>query len=180
MSEALVAVVDRREIARPGAAAVALPEVIVDAGAGGRRAVPGVLRGRDRERRDAGGLRAAVERFLAGVYRNLDGLAQHFKHLGPAFRDGCCAWSAPPPRDVVDGDDGADHDQNGGQNQATWRGGVEGVFMKRDLTVQPACRRAGGTAGVRQRGSTRTALERDADRSGAAGKVVAGIPPNSA
>ena len=32
MSEALVPVVDRREIARPGAAAVALPEVIVDAG----------------------------------------------------------------------------------------------------------------------------------------------------
>ena len=32
MSEALAPVVDRREIARPGAAAVALPEVIVDAG----------------------------------------------------------------------------------------------------------------------------------------------------
>ena len=32
MSEALVPVVDRREIARPGAAAVVLPEVIVDAG----------------------------------------------------------------------------------------------------------------------------------------------------
>ena len=32
MSEALVPVVDRREIAQPGAAAVALPEVIVDAG----------------------------------------------------------------------------------------------------------------------------------------------------
>ena len=32
MSEALVPVVDRREIAGPGAAAVALPEVIVDAG----------------------------------------------------------------------------------------------------------------------------------------------------
>ena len=25
---------------------------------------------------------------VAGVYRNLDGLAQHFKHLAPAFRDG--------------------------------------------------------------------------------------------
>ena len=32
MSEALVPVVDRREIARPGATSVALPEVIVDAG----------------------------------------------------------------------------------------------------------------------------------------------------
>ena len=32
MSEALVPVVDRREIARPGATTVALPEVIVDAG----------------------------------------------------------------------------------------------------------------------------------------------------
>ena len=39
MSEALVpvAAVDRPETARPGAAAVALPEVIVDAGPAGRR-----------------------------------------------------------------------------------------------------------------------------------------------
>ena len=57
MSEALVPAVARPPAAHTGPAAMALPEVIVDAGPGGRRAVPGVLRGLDRQRADAGGVR---------------------------------------------------------------------------------------------------------------------------
>ena len=60
MSEALapVVAVDRPEIARPGAAAVRAARGDRRRGAGGRRAVPGVFRGRDRERPDAGRVRA--------------------------------------------------------------------------------------------------------------------------
>ena len=45
--------------------ALALPRLIVDAGAHGRRAVPGVLRGADREPADAAAYGRAVGRFLA-------------------------------------------------------------------------------------------------------------------
>ena len=44
MSEALAPVADWQDVARPGAAAVALPEVIVRCRAGGRRALSRVLR----------------------------------------------------------------------------------------------------------------------------------------
>ena len=59
MSKALVPVAgdERPELARPRAA-VALPVVIVDAGPVAVERFPGVLRGRDRERSNAGGVRA--------------------------------------------------------------------------------------------------------------------------
>ena len=58
MSEAPVPVAGRPEIARPGAAAVALPAVIVDAGPAAVERFLEFFRGRDRERPDAGGVRA--------------------------------------------------------------------------------------------------------------------------
>ena len=75
---------------------------------------------------------------VAGVYRNLDGLAQYFKHLAPAFRDVCCAWSAAPPgtRSMMT----APITISTAVRPSDVARRRRGVFMKRDLTVQPASR----------------------------------------
>ena len=67
MSEALMPTVARPEITRPGGAVV-LPAVIVDAGPAAVEPLPGVLRGADREREDAGGVRAG-RGAVSGVVR---------------------------------------------------------------------------------------------------------------
>ena len=84
MSEALVPAAAEPVVVTDRGADVVLPALIVDAGAGCRRAVSGVLRGADREREDAGGVRAGGGA-VSGVVR------------GPRPRPGCDS-SAPRGR----------------------------------------------------------------------------------
>ena len=70
MSEALVpAAAEPSVVTDRGVGGFTLPQVIVDAGPDAVAQVPGVLRGADRERKDAGGVRAgggAVSRVVRG------------------------------------------------------------------------------------------------------------------
>ena len=68
MSEALVPAAAEPVVVADGEADVVLPALIVDAGPDCRPAVPRVLRGADREREDAGGVRAG-RGAVSGVVR---------------------------------------------------------------------------------------------------------------
>ena len=57
-TEALVPAAAEPAVVTAGGGEIVLPQVIVDAGPAGGGEVPGVLRGADREREDAGGVRA--------------------------------------------------------------------------------------------------------------------------
>ena len=84
MSEGLVPVVTRPPVARTGSAAMALPAVIVDAGPVAVERFLEFLRGLDRQRADAGGVRAGRGAVPVVVYGSGPGLA----HDRPAARGG--------------------------------------------------------------------------------------------
>ena len=68
-TEALVPAAAEPAAVTGGGGEIVLPQVIVDAGPAAGGAVPGVLRGADREREDAGGVRAGRRAIPGGGAR---------------------------------------------------------------------------------------------------------------
>ena len=95
-TEALVPAAAEPSVVTAGGGGIVLPQVIVDAGPAAVGAVPGVLRGADREREDACGVRAgcrAIPRMVRGARpRPARGLAAPRCHLHPGPTRG-----RPPP-----------------------------------------------------------------------------------